>query len=111
VKAKKWLLSAKGAKQYFERELGAEEYYGKTPGWWIGKGRELLGSSEEVSKEAFGRLVDNLHPVTGKRLSRRTNTTRKEIGWEVDEVTGKWNQVEREVANSPDWPGYGLFVA
>ena len=96
---KAFIKSAQNAKHYFDRHLSTIEYYGKTMGVWQGQGAEMLGLGKEVTKEQFGRLMDNLHPVTGERLTPRTNKTRTEVGWELNEETRRWEWTEREVGN------------
>src|SRR5204863_2501319 len=75
------------------------EYYGKTLGTWQGAGAEILGLATDVTKEAFARVIDNLHPQTGERLTPRMNTTRQEMVWKQDEKTGRWHQQLEEVEN------------
>lgn len=97
---KAFIENAQHAKQYFERHLNdAVDYYGKTVGVWQGKGAAMLGLSSEVTKGAFGRIVDNLHPLTGQRLSARMNGTRMEQGWKLNEQTHRWEWAEWEVEN------------
>jgi len=40
-----------------------------------GRASERMGPDRQVTKEAFDRLCDNLHPITGERLTLRTTTT------------------------------------
>lgn len=68
--------SAGGAKKYFDEGLSREgDYYlgaeQEIPGMWGGRAAEMLGLSGQVSREAFHALCDNLHPVTGERLTAR----------------------------------------
>src|ERR1700730_1212459 len=53
----------------------------------------------DVTKEAFERVIDNQHPITGQRLTPRMNTTRWEMVWKQNEQTKLWEQVEAEVEN------------
>ncbi len=66
----------KAAKNYFREHLAKGDYYseGETiQGYWFGKGIERLGLdlAAPVSELAYTRLCDNLHPVTGTRLTVR----------------------------------------
>lgn len=66
----------KAAKNYFREHLAKGDYYseGKSiEGRWVGKGIELLGLNPAgpVTEEAYSRLCDNQHPVTGERLTAR----------------------------------------
>ncbi len=66
------------ATTYFDEHLSHNDYYtlGEVlahdqGGHWIGIGAEQLGlqPGEVVSREAFLRLCDNLHPTTGEQLT------------------------------------------
>jgi conjugative relaxase-like TrwC/TraI family protein len=64
------------AKQYFGEHFAQADYYSegqRSVLQWFGKGVERLGISpvSEVAQEAFHRLCDNLHPVTGETLTSR----------------------------------------
>lgn len=73
------------ATTYFDEHLSHNDYYtldvshGQQAGQWIGAGAEKLGSrqGEVVSREAFLRLCDNLHPETGERLTQVTAKERR----------------------------------
>lgn len=68
--------SASGVKKYFE----TADYYSQgneTVGRWGGKLAEALGLEGPVTKQAFERLCDNLHPVTGAQLTPRMNDNRR----------------------------------
>ena len=59
---------------YFDEHLSHNDYYtqGVTQaGQWIGLGAERLGlrTGEAITREAFLRLGDNLHPMTGEQLT------------------------------------------
>ena len=72
--------SASAVKNYFT----AADYYSEgqeTVGQWGGKLAPLLGLRGEVGKEEFERMCDNLHPVTGERLTQRTNENRR-VGYD-----------------------------
>lgn len=84
--------SAVQAKDYFKDELAPEfsdehaHYYVndlELPGQFHGKLRSRLGLTEQVTREAFRRLCDNLHPKTGKRLTQRTKQNRT-IGYDIN---------------------------
>jgi conjugative relaxase-like TrwC/TraI family protein len=66
------------ATTYFDEHLSHNDYYTQGEvlahdqgGHWIGIGAERLGlrPSEAVTREVFLRLCDNLHPMTGERLT------------------------------------------
>jgi hypothetical protein len=70
------VTSASGAKQYY----ATADYYSEgqeTVGHWGGKLAGELGLSGKVGKDEFERMVDNLHPQTGERLTARTNDYRR----------------------------------
>jgi len=63
------------ATTYFDEHLSHNDYYTQQEtqaGYWIGAGAEKLGlkSGETVTREAFLRLCDNLHPVDGMKLTQ-----------------------------------------
>ena len=66
------------ATTYFDEHLSHNDYYTQGEvlahdqgGHWIGIGAERLGlqPGEAVTREVFLRLCDNLHPMTGERLT------------------------------------------
>jgi conjugative relaxase-like TrwC/TraI family protein len=62
------------AKQYFDEHLAQNDYYATgeiRPGQWIGAGAERLGLKENVTREQFCALCENLNPQTGERLTQR----------------------------------------
>ena len=73
------------ATSYFDEHLAQNDYYsqdvslGQQAGQWIGQGSERLGlnQGEVVSREAFLRLCDNLHPSTARRLTLGTGKERR----------------------------------
>jgi len=70
------------ATTYFDEHLSHNDYYsqGETQaGHWIGIGAEKLGlkPGQVVTREAFLRLCDNLHPITGKPLTQVTAKERR----------------------------------
>lgn len=72
--------SATGAKAYFRDEYSRADYYTGSEvvsGQWFGRAAELLGLEEEVDRDQFARLADNLHPLTGERLTARTKANRR----------------------------------
>jgi conjugative relaxase-like TrwC/TraI family protein len=74
------VTSATDAKKYY----AASDYYSQgqeTVGKWGGKLADTLGLSGKVTKEAFDRMVDNLHPSTGERLTQRTKDNRR-VGYD-----------------------------
>jgi conjugative relaxase-like TrwC/TraI family protein len=73
--------SPEAVKKYFS----ASDYYSEgqeTIGRWIGKFAARLGLRGEVDQQSFERLCDNLHPVTGERLTLRTNDNRR-VGYDM----------------------------
>ena len=75
---------------YLSRHLCHSDYYDeqrRVQGKWLGLGAERLGlkAGSAVEPEVFDQLRRNINPVTGERLTMRTNTVRR---------TG-----EREVSN------------
>ncbi|HQF37966.1 MAG TPA: MobF family relaxase [Opitutaceae bacterium] len=78
-------LSLKNAREYFREHLRVGDYYAEdrtVMGEWIGKGAESLGLSGKVEEKAFLDLCSGIDPKTGKRLTQRMNSTRKEAGRE-----------------------------
>lgn len=70
----------KNARSYFEEHLAVGDYYcegERVRGEWIGNGASVLGLSGTVEKQAFLNLCENRHPRSGKRLTARTKSTRK----------------------------------
>jgi conjugative relaxase-like TrwC/TraI family protein len=64
------------AKAYFRQHLAKDDYHseGQTvAGWWFGQGAMRLGLdlAAPVTQAAFERLCDNLHPLTGEKLTVR----------------------------------------
>jgi conjugative relaxase-like TrwC/TraI family protein len=67
--------SAGEAKAYYSQA----DYYldgQETVGQWGGRAAVLLGLRGTVDKQSFDRLCDNLHPLTGERLTARTKSDR-----------------------------------
>ncbi len=70
------------AKAYFAEHLAQGDYYAegqKVDGVWFGKGVERLGldAASSVTEEAFTRLCENRHPLTGDRLTVRQKADRR----------------------------------
>jgi len=70
------------ATTYFDEHLSHNDYYSqgeRQAGHWIGVGVEKLGlkADEFVTREAFLRLCDNLHPESGKQLTQLTAKDRR----------------------------------
>ncbi len=71
---------AADVKKYFD----TADYYSEgqeTIGTWGGKLAPELDLHGTVSKQAFDRLCDNLHPQTGEKLTPRTNGERR-VGYD-----------------------------
>jgi conjugative relaxase-like TrwC/TraI family protein len=66
----------KAAKGYYTQG----DYYAsdrqELPGCWGGKAAERLSLSGLVDKRAFDRLCENLHPITGEKLTARMRADR-----------------------------------
>lgn len=72
----------KNARSYFEEHLSVGDYYSEGQsihGLWAGKGAETLGLRGSVTRDSFLRLCENLHPGSGKKLTQRRKTIRREI--------------------------------
>lgn len=72
------------AKAYFREHLGHGDYYSENQnvrGMWFGQGAARLGLNpgETVTEQAFVRLCDNQHPVTGEQLTVRQRKVRRRI--------------------------------
>lgn len=72
--------TAQGVERYFDRELAVSDYLMKEPGMWAGRGAERLGLRGPVERSQFVALLRNQNPATGKRLTARMNTSRREDG-------------------------------
>ena len=67
------------AKAYYQSSLSKEDYYSegkKIAGIWHGKAAAKMGLEGEVKTRQFGALADNLHPVSGKKLTPRMRKDR-----------------------------------
>jgi hypothetical protein len=95
------IMSAAGVVAYFGREISTSEYYTAEHGVWYGKGAERLGLPSDLTKEDFVAIANNRVPQSGDRLTARTNDTRTQIVWELDDETQSRVPKEKEV-NNPD---------
>ena len=62
------------ARKYFDEHLAQNDYYAAgeiRPGQWMGAGAERLGLKENVTREQFHALCENLNPNDGRRLTQR----------------------------------------
>jgi conjugative relaxase-like TrwC/TraI family protein len=94
------VTSATDAKHYY----AASDYYSQgqeTVGEWGGKLADKLGLSGKVTKEAFDRMVDNLHPSSGKRLTQRTKENRR-VGYDFTVSAPKSASILRAFASGDD---------
>ena len=70
-------FNLKNAKEYFEEHLCVGDYYDegqRVSGQWFGLGAQQLGLTGRVNAEAFSRLCENQHPLSGETLTQRLNT-------------------------------------
>ena len=91
------ITGATDAKRYY----AAADYYSQgqeTVGLWGGKLAASLGLSGTVTKDAFDRMVDNLHPITGERLTQRTNDNRR-VGYDFTVSLNKSASILRAFAD------------
>jgi conjugative relaxase-like TrwC/TraI family protein len=85
--------SAAQAKDYFNDELVPSDYSNEhthyyvndqeLPGRFHGKLKSRLGLKDDITRDAFRHLCDNLHPETGKPLTPRTKQNRT-IGYDIN---------------------------
>lgn len=70
--------SAREAKDYYTAALRGGDYYSaeEQDCTWHGRLAERLGLGKHVTQQAFTRLSENKHPLTGERLTPRTNLDR-----------------------------------
>src|SRR5688572_21930389 len=76
--------SAAGAQRYYTEGLVKQDYLSEgqeVTGQWSGHAAEMLGLRGEVAAEAFARLTENLHPITGKKLMLRQKANRR-VGYD-----------------------------
>jgi conjugative relaxase-like TrwC/TraI family protein len=72
--------SAAGATAYFNTELSRGDYYaekGEVAGKWHGNAAELLGLTQNVTREDFAALANNQNPATGEQLTPRMKADRR----------------------------------
>ena len=94
------VTSASDAKHYYAEA----DYYSQgqeTVGRWGGRLASELGLSGTVDKVGFGRMCDNLHPETGKRLTARTNSERR-VGYDFTISVPKSASIVRAFAGEQD---------
>lgn len=84
------IVSGEQAKDYFRRALSRGEYYlhdkhldQELAGRWHGRLADRMGVSGDVTRPGFERLCDNLHPVTGTRLTPRFKDGRR-VGYDCN---------------------------
>ena len=73
-------------KKYYVKHSSPEAYYSEGQdfnGVWGGRGAERLGRSGSLQANAFSRLCDNLHPLTGEQLTARMRANRR-VGYDVN---------------------------
>lgn len=83
--------SAEAAQSYYTQGLAREDYYSEgqeITGLWGGEASGLLGLGEpplgpDVTRGAFARLTDNLHPSSGERLTLRQKEKRT-VGYDMN---------------------------
>lgn len=79
-------MSARHAKDYFSDALSKSDYYTsdqELPGFWQGKLAARIGLPMEATKEAFFALAENRNPVTGGKLTPRTDEKRT-VGYDIN---------------------------
>ena len=88
---------------YLDDHLVENDYYSekeKVIGQWYGKGAKRIGIEGypiEAGDEAFERLRENLHPVTGEKLTPRTKDFREASYVEAHKaLVDKWRYQGRE---------------
>jgi conjugative relaxase-like TrwC/TraI family protein len=62
------------AESYFDEHLAQNDYYAAgeiRPGQWIGAGAEHFGLKDNVTREQFHALCENLNPQNDERLTQR----------------------------------------
>lgn len=78
--------SAASAKTYYNQGLAREDYYSQDKeikGKWGGITSKLLQLPDEVEKQHFERLADNIHPIKDEKLTPRTNSNRR-VGYDIN---------------------------
>ncbi len=84
------ISSAQQAMDYFRRALSPGEYYAharsleqERVGSWGGQLAQRLDIHGDVGKTAFDHLCQNLHPVTGNRLTQKMAPNRR-VGYDIN---------------------------
>lgn len=75
--------SLRNAREYFREHLRVGDYYmegRKIDGDWFGRGAKILGLAGKVDEKAFLALCEGNDPGTGRLLTLRLNSTRRENG-------------------------------
>lgn len=76
---RKQYRSAKDTVHYFDNSLAQSDYHtqdGQIIGSWNGSAANKLNLSKEVNREDFDRIIHNVNPQTGDRLTSRTTKNR-----------------------------------
>jgi conjugative relaxase-like TrwC/TraI family protein len=68
--------SAEGATKYFDAALATSDYYQKDQGLWGGRGAEMLGLRDVVTREGFIALASNKMPGSEHTLTVRNKDKR-----------------------------------
>ena len=92
------ITGATDAKRYY----AAADYYSQgqeTVGRWGGGLAVSLGLAGTVTKGDFDRMVDNLHPATGERLTQRTRDHRR-VGYDFTVSLNKSASILRTFADN-----------
>lgn len=78
--------SSEAAKSYFAQGLSREDYYSQGQeiiGNWGGKAATILGLDGPVTQGEFNALTENVHPMTGERLTPHTRSNRR-VGYDIN---------------------------
>lgn len=78
--------SANQAKEYFNDSLQQSDYYldgQEHPGQFHGKVANRLNMAEDITKDVFYALCENVHPVTGLSLTQR-NVANRTVGYDIN---------------------------
>lgn len=95
---------AEGAKAYFDKGLSREDYYTEgreVAGVWHGLGARLLGLEGEVDRDRFHALCENIHPVTGERLTARNKSNRR-VGFDISFSVPKSVSIHQSLTNNQE---------
>lgn len=79
-------VASGAAKKYFKESLTKADYYindQELKGQFFGKLKDRLGISEEVTKDVFFKLCDNINPLDGSDLTARTVENRR-VGYDIN---------------------------